>query len=93
MSIYEVISKTIDLMDKIESNAAAIETLYASLKDMLRARGIYFMAHDIQAIRVDKSDKDIIIEIFLQSTEIWVKIYKDGGVDASIYPLLKCECG
>jgi hypothetical protein len=91
MSLYEKIIKTIDSILSIESDAAAIDTLVFELRPLLRGQGVFFPIHEVQAVRIDKSNNDIIIEIFLQSIEIWVKIYKDGYVNASIYPILNCS--
>lgn len=93
MSLYEKIMKTIDMMKNIESDAAAIETLYFELKQSLRDRGIYFMAHDIQAIEIYRDDEYIVIEFYLNTIEIWIKIYRDGYIDTNIYPIHRCECG
>jgi hypothetical protein len=83
----------IDILNSIESDAAAIDTLYFELKPLLRVRerGIFFPVHTVQAVRIDKDENNIIIEIFLETIEIWIKITREY-VDAHIYPLFQCDC-
>jgi hypothetical protein len=93
MSLYENVLKTIKSIKAIEPDAVAI-TLYSELKNIIRDQGVYFRAHDVQAVRVLIDPDYIIIEFYLQSIEVWIKIRKDRDyADVSIYPLNWCQCG
>jgi hypothetical protein len=94
----EVLEKTISLINEIkttDSNALAIEMLVRGLRDILREKGIYFTPFDVQLVNIthqkDAEDEKIIIQIYLHSIELWVKITKDY-VSTSVYPLIRCEC-
>lgn len=94
----EVLEKTIALIKEIktiDSNALAIEMLVKGLRDILREKGIYFAPFDVQLVNIThKKDVDgeyVIIDIYLHTVEVWVKITEDY-VSTSIYPLVRCEC-
>jgi hypothetical protein len=96
-TIFEKIAKTIHTIEMIESNAAAIDILYGELKDILRKKtGIYFVAHNIQLVRINNDPNEITLEIYLETVKILVKITK-GYIDAYIYPIIQpmiqCSCG
>jgi len=92
MSLYERVVKAIESIKSIEPEAA-IEILYRELTHLLSGKGIFFPVRKVQVVRVDDLGDYVIIEVFLESVEVWVKIRKDGSVDASIYATLyQCVC-
>jgi hypothetical protein len=88
MSLYERITKVIA--------SENIDDLYNELKALLASENgnkrILFPRGAIQAVEIYQDADCIIIQFYLQSIEIWVKIKKDY-VNAQIYPIQKCECG
>ena len=92
-SLYEEITKAIKkIPDQLTEEAIGeiFGIIERYLKEEKRAL-LSFRA--VQAIDIHQSDDYIIIDIYLVTIEVWVKIYKDGYVDVSVYPIQRCECG
>jgi sortase (surface protein transpeptidase) len=91
MSLYEKIAKI------IENNN--IDELYNELKALLstennkKDKKVFFKQQALQAIEVYRDDDCVIIELYLTSISIWIKIYKDDSTSIYIYPTQRCECG
>jgi hypothetical protein len=88
MSLYERVVKI------VENNNDNIDELYDELKALLASENkrILFPRGAIQAVEIYQDADCIIIQFYLLSVEVWVKIKKDY-VNAQIYPIQKCECG
>ena len=90
-SLYERVSKI------IENNN--IDELYDALKALLTTENmrILFPRRAVQAVEIyrDLDDEYIVIEFYLTSISVWIKIYRDGYIDKHIYKIFKCdlECG
>jgi hypothetical protein len=92
MSIYERITKAIA--------SENIDDLYNELKALLATENkrILFPRQAIQAVEIYRSPDDeyIVVEFYLTSISIWIKIDKyDDRIETRIFQVLKCdvECG
>ena len=86
-SLYERVSKI------IENNN--IDELYNELKALLATENkrILFPRTSIQAVETYRSPDDeyIVVEFYLTSISVWIKIYRDGYIDKHIYKIFKCD--
>ena len=86
MSIYD---KAVELINRSYS----FERLRYKVADILKHDGIYVAVDDIQAIMFIKSDDSIVIDVYLNTIQIFVDIYKnENRINASILPLIRCRC-
>jgi hypothetical protein len=93
MSIYERIMKAIERFPQTLPGESFGEVLSVLERYLRQEKGLLLSYGAVQAMYIDQSDDYMVIEIYLRSIEIWIKIYKEGHTDVSIYPLLRCECG
>jgi hypothetical protein len=94
----ELLKKAVEVLEymrKMDTNERAIEILVNRLEDMLREKGIYLPVTSVQLVNVthskDGDGESVIIDIYLNTVELWVKITKDY-VSTYVYPLVRCEC-
>jgi hypothetical protein len=88
MSLYERITKVIA--------SENIDDLYNELKALLASENkrILFPRQAVQAVEIYRSPDDeyIVIEFYLTSISVWIKINRDDDyIETRIFQMFKCD--